>query len=1015
MKNVEDIYPLSPMQQLMLVHALSAAGGVLHEQLSCTLEGELDAAALRRAWESVVARHGALRTAFAWEGLKKPVQVVRRDVALPWYQHDWRHLPPAEQAEQPARLLRADREEPFDLTQPPLLRLHLARAADKQWFFLWSCHHLVTDGWCLGLVLGEVFTAYEALRQGRAVPLPPARPFRDYIAWLLKQDTASVERWWRNYLGGYAAPLKLPLDGPSEASPAAAADGSGRGAGSPAELPATPPDIYREHRTKLTRGESADLAALAAARRWSQSTIIQAAWAMLLGRYAGEEEVVFGATVSGRPPDLAGVESIVGPFTNNVPVRVRLEPDAQLAAWLDRLQAAQYESGAYEHAPPDQVQRWSELPAGCRLFDTLVVFENQSLYARSPRLAGGLELREVSGTASAGFPLALVAVPGTALELRLRFDTREFDSQAVSRMLGHLATLLRAIIASPHARLRELPLVTEQERLQIETAWAPAAGTQPAVIERAGGPVARAAIRDVFGQPAPVGVPGELVVQDAAALGPSPQGEWRSTGQAARWKPCGQVELLGRLDAPLRIGVYRVDGEEVAAVLREHPFVREAAVQGRRDQLGNLRLVAYVSARKEAMTIVDANQQVLMLGELRSHVRKRLGEASTPSSFVAVESLPRTPQGQVDEAALPPPTRPRPDSAGPYLAPRDVLEAKLARIWADVLGVQPVGVTDRFSELGGHSTMAVCLMVRIEEEFGRKLPLVALFQQPTIEHLADLLRRDPGAFAQSCLVPIRPGDARWPVFCVHPAGGTVFCYLELARYLDPQQPLYGLQAQGVDGELPPHKEVGEMAACYIQAMRARQPQGPYQICGWSSGGIIAYELARQLQEQGQKVGLLALFDAAVPDPDHPFTEEDFLPMLLLLFPGESREEIERLQRQSPDEQVAYFRQRAEMAQLVMATANPTQAKHVFEVFQANVTAMVAYKPKPFGGKITLFRASETATPMHEDRRLGWGRWAREIEVIDVPGDHVTMFRPPTIEILARRFQECLDRLAAPEA
>jgi thioesterase domain-containing protein/acyl carrier protein len=468
---------------------------------------------------------------------------------------------------------------------------------------------------------------------------------------------------------------------------------------------------------------------------------------------------------------------------------------------------------------------------------------------------------------------------------------------------------------------------------------------------------------------------------------------------------------LGRVEEPLAIGVYQVSPQEIRSDLVGHPLVKDAAVVGRPDPLGEMRLAVYVVPAKESKTLLDQQEHAMLLDQVRKSLEAHLPAEVVPRSLVAVDALPRTQSGQLDVEALPEPTRPRPDTAGPMVAPRDPLEAQLANLWSELLGVHPVGVTDRFMELGGDSTLAVSLVSRIEDRFERKLPLVALYGEPTIEHLAGLLRRPADSDEEQCLVPIQPRGNRPPLFCIHPAGGTVFCYLEFARYLPEGQPVYGLQAQGIDGQLAPHTSVEEMAEHYVRAIRRQHESGPYLICGWSSGGIIAFEVARQIEEQGADVAMLALFDAGVQSPDEQsFDENDLLPMLAMMFPGEPKEELERLQKAGTEEQLAYFQKRAELAQLLVAGAAASQAQHIYEVFQANMEAISQYRPKPYRRKLTLFRAAEHATPMHKDPYLGWSRWVEDVEVHQVPGNHVTMFRPPTIKLLAENFKTCLARI-----
>ncbi|RMF26124.1 MAG: non-ribosomal peptide synthetase, partial [Chloroflexi bacterium] len=286
MKNVQDFYPLSPMQQGMLFHSLLAPeAGMYIEQLSCTLRGDLDVSAFTRAWQRVVDRHPILRTAFIGEGLKEPIQVVHRRVRLPIEQQDWRTLPPAEQEARLERFLEAERQRGFQLSKPPLMRLALIRVEERAYKFVWTHHHLLMDGWSLPILLQEVLAFYEAFRQGRDLYLPPSRPYRDYIVWLKKQDMARAEAFWRRLLKGFTAPTPLTVD----RRPAGDGDGS-------------PPEEtdYRKLDILLSAETTAALQALARQHQLTLNTLVQGAWALLLSRYSGEDDVVFGATVSGR-------------------------------------------------------------------------------------------------------------------------------------------------------------------------------------------------------------------------------------------------------------------------------------------------------------------------------------------------------------------------------------------------------------------------------------------------------------------------------------------------------------------------------------------------------------------------------------------------------------------------------------------------------------------------------------------------------------------------------------------
>ena len=218
-KNIESVYPLSPMQRGMLFHSLYAPeSGVYCTQLSCVLEGDLNHSAFEQAWQGVVDTHPILRTAFVWEGLETPVQVVGKRVTLPIERADWREQTESEQQEQLSALLAADQQRGFQLTKAPLMRLTLVRLSEQRHQLIWNHHHLLLDGWCLPLLLKEVFALYEGLRQGVAVQLPPSRPYKDYIAWLQQQDLGQAESYWREKLKGFTAPTELGLERAGAAS-----------------------------------------------------------------------------------------------------------------------------------------------------------------------------------------------------------------------------------------------------------------------------------------------------------------------------------------------------------------------------------------------------------------------------------------------------------------------------------------------------------------------------------------------------------------------------------------------------------------------------------------------------------------------------------------------------------------------------------------------------------------------------------------------------------------------------
>ena len=446
MNLIENIYPLSPVQQGMLFHTLLAPrAGVYLQQRSCTLHGALNVTQFKNAWEFVLERHGVLRTAFNWEQREEPFQVVYRQVTLPWEEYDWRGLTPSEQTEQMERLLAHDRERGFELTRPPLMRLVLIHVAEDIYRFIWSHHHLLLDGWSLSLVLDEVLTSYERLDGGDSPKSNGRRPYADYIAWLSHQDITRAEAFWRQTLKGFTTPTPLGVDRVYSDT-------------------ARPYDFRQMH---ISAEAMSTLRRVARQHRMTVNAFVRGAWALVLSRYSGESDVVFGATVSGRSAALNDIESMVGLFINTVPVRIKVASDESLIPWLKRLQLEQFEAQQYEHISLIQLQAWSEVPRGLPLFESIVVFENAPYDAKLLERKEGLTVEDHLYVEQAHYPLSLVVMPGQRMFIRIIYDRRRFDAVTVDRMLEHLKVLLTRMAEQSEIRIAGMPLLSTSERQQL--------------------------------------------------------------------------------------------------------------------------------------------------------------------------------------------------------------------------------------------------------------------------------------------------------------------------------------------------------------------------------------------------------------------------------------------------------------------------------------------------------------------------------------------------------------------
>lgn len=1329
-KNVEDFYPLSPMQQGMLFHSLYAPdSGVYVEQLSCTLQGDLNVQAFERAWQQVMNRNPILRSGFVGGGLKEPVQVVHRDVPMSLESQDWRALPSSEVETRLESYLRGERERGFDLSTPPLMRLALMQVAQDAYQFVWSYHHILLDGWSVPILLQEVFVLYEALCRGEAASLHRRRPYRDYIVWLKNQRMDAAEAFWREQLRGFTAPTPLTVDHPLEQG----ADQRG------VELhQADDQEAYDEQEIWLSRQETRALERMAREHHLTINTLIQGAWALLLSRYSGEDDVLFGATVSGRPTDLPGAQSMIGLFINTLPIRVQVSETSTID-WLRNLQARVGEIRDYEYSPLIEIQGWSDVPRGVPLFESILVFENYPIDTETLEEHGGLSLsmQNLRSFEQTNYPLTLVAGAAEQLMVKIVYDVRRFEEDTISRMLGHLRTLLESLSANPSRSVWKLPLLTETERHQMLVEWHQttedypsdrcvhelieeqanqtprdvavvfedehltyealsrqtnqlahylqkrdvgpetivaicldrslemivallgvlkaggaylpldptnpedrlafmlkdsqaslvltkahlsehisrfAPSTCPAVSldadwehitkqpgqdpgsavtpdnlayviytsgstgrpkgtllehrglcnltlaakqdwciardsrvlqffsfgfdgsileifpallagaalylvrretllsaadlrwllqERAitvltmtpsvlralsadglpalrtvvsggeactgeiprrwapgrrffnaygptettvaaswhrveevlddatsipiGRPMAntRLYLLDQHGGPVPVGVPGELHVSGVGVargylnrpgltaerfipdpFSPNPGTRMYRTGDLARYLPDGTVEFLARIDDQVKVRGFRIELGEIEAVLGQHPAVQRAVAVVREDTPGNQRLVSYVVP-------TDGQNTSALVSELRSSAKAKLPNYMVPSAIQVLDTLPLTPSNKVDYQALPAPGGTRQELETPFVRPRDALELELARIWEEILEVEPVGVEDDFFALGGHSLLAIRLIGQMERRLGTAVPMVDLFQNPTVAHLASVIRKAEGGMPAQTLVPIQPKGTKRPLFFIHPSGGSVHWYADLGRHLRPDQPLYGIQAQGLNGNHKLHTRIEDMAAHYVAAVRDVQPEGPYLLGSWSMGVIVAFEMAQQLHAQNQEVGFLAMLDQG---PYHPTEEpEDDAAYLADVFGGHLSLSVDHLRTLDRDGQITHVWEEARKAKWIYPEVTLSQFHHFVRILRIQTEAWRRYEPQPYSGPITLFRARNQDEDSPQQPDMGWAQVALGgVEIHEVPGDHLSMIHKPHVRTLAKKLRVCLEGIHATE-
>ena len=449
---IEDVYPLTPMQEGLLLHTLLEPGtGLYYMQDRYRINSELDPERFAQAWQAVIARHEALRASFCWNVGEDMLQVIHAPGSTPIEYLDWRHAPEAEHEPRLQALLKAEREAGFDLLNQAPFHLRLIRVGEARYWFMMSNHHILIDAWCRSLLMNDFFEIYLALGEGRDAQLATPPRYRDYIAWLQRRNLSEPRQWWQQNLKGFERTTPIPSDRPFLREHAGHSGGMVVG------------DCY----TRLDAHDGAQLRELAQAHQLTVNTFAQAAWALVLRRVSGDRDVVFGVTVAGRPVDMPEMQHTVGLFINSIALRVQLPEDGQpcsVRQWLNGLLDSNMQLREYEYLPLVTIQEHSELPKGQPLFDSLFVFENAPVDTTVLDRAHSLNATSDSGRTHTNFPLTAVCYPGDDLGLHLSYDQRYFDESTVQGLLAEFKRLLLALVQGFHGDMADLPLMGEQER-----------------------------------------------------------------------------------------------------------------------------------------------------------------------------------------------------------------------------------------------------------------------------------------------------------------------------------------------------------------------------------------------------------------------------------------------------------------------------------------------------------------------------------------------------------------------
>jgi non-ribosomal peptide synthase protein (TIGR01720 family) len=434
--DIEDVYPLSPLQEGILFHSLyTPNSGMYFLQLRTVIKGKLNLSCFKQAWRALIAKHAILRTSFVWEGLERCHQIVHQSADATWDHRDWRELSSEMQGESLRLYLEQDRGKGFDFSKAPLMRFGLFRLSKDSWDFVWSSHHLLFDGWSLRLLFVDVLGFYERLCHGQAIATDHSLPYREFIAWIEKREWEEAEGYWRNGLSGFTVPTPI---GAAQISPAS--DSSARG----------------ELRNDLPMELAEKLQTVAKKMRLTLNTLFQGAWALLLSQYSGRDDIMFGVTMSGRPAELSGVDRMVGLFINTLPFRVRIDLASGLGEWLKQLQEDQVELRRYDYSPLTKIQSWSEIQRGVPLFESIMAFENFPTETSLRTDHCGLEVEDPVLLEADNYALVLVVTVKPRLTTVIKYDRWRFTDDAIASIAAALQQIIENIADNSDASLVEV-------------------------------------------------------------------------------------------------------------------------------------------------------------------------------------------------------------------------------------------------------------------------------------------------------------------------------------------------------------------------------------------------------------------------------------------------------------------------------------------------------------------------------------------------------------------------------
>ncbi len=1059
------VFPATPAQRRFWLLDQLVPGGnpALNMPLAVRLTGRLDRAALAESFQNILRRHEVLRTTFHFER-GQLCQVIAPESTMHVDLVDVRDFPEPERARVPEHLISEEARLPFDLARGPVFRARLVRVAPEEHLLLLTLHHIVADGWTKGLILRELGVFYTAAVTRRPAPLPElAIQFAEFALW--QHDALAAGKldpqiaYWREQLAGELSPLDLPVDRPRHA----------RRDNAPGAI-----------RSRLLPAETVQaLKAVGVREGVSQFMIFLAGFTALLHRCTGgQEDIVIGSPSANR--DRVEVENLAGLFVNPLLLRTNLSGDPTFRELLGRVRKTVL--GAFSHA---------EVP-----FETIIEviqprhlqvnFLYQTAFPQAAQLPDLTltPLASASGGALFEWTAAAVEEPG-GTRLEIEYNTDLFEPETIDGFLAQYAALLAGAAADIETAVSCLPLLdakAAEKALQgaraIRLAWwrlptetvrwlerfcvrspeAAAEVGQASPASTGGGlpdicrprPGISLLVLDQCLHPVPPGALGQIFLQGVpendgslaySEYVPDPRqpGAWLyQTGDLGR--PCsdGVIRWNGRAVDLRRVRGFRTDPEVTVAALREHPHIRDAVVGWVGE--GKPRLAAYLRTDGAPAALFAPSQ-------LRAFLQERLSDEAVPVSFMVLERFPLNLEGRLERSALPvPPLALAQTAEERHDAPYLTIHYQLIDLWQQLLGVPAVGIRDDFFALGGNSLLAMRMLYRIEQIFGKAILPVALFKHATIEHLANEMLKNEAGQRSPAVVKINDQGAKTPIFYLHgDFHGGGFYSVKLSRHLGPEQPFYALPPVDMTDPSTP-ATIEEMAAVQVESIRGVRAHGPYVIGGFCLGGLVAYEVARQLAEAGETVERLLIIDATL--------ENRRLKRLRRTAAALGRQRglsanrqlylfcrwhfllarLERWRHMDFSRKAVVVRERLKNRwyRLTHRAEPPVKALTADSILAGGerkatdtdwfdprwdvplvyLWSAAGYQPQPYGGPTTVLLSHDLFRGT-EDRRLrDWKKYLGELDVRELPGSHLACITEH-VDALAETIVRCLEQPATP--